>query len=195
MTHCPSVRTMLGFYQFWMSTMPQKRYWYSPSPVLNIDLPVGILVSVDALEISPLVAVMVFRYSTSVSKVWRQVLPRVRYSRLSVQTKPKFMSNTPWLWLCEVLTNEGLESRGVKVDEFPVLHPLIEELRNTWFKINSTFSLVAPYLRQPRASCWAVLDLALVAVGRGVGRKSWVGTSSSWRSGRQSNKPKGILRP
>ena len=61
-----------------MSTMPQKRYWYSPSPVLNIDLPVGILVSVDALEISPLVAVIVFRYSTSVSKVWRQVLPRVR---------------------------------------------------------------------------------------------------------------------
>ena len=58
--------------------MPQKRYWYSPPPVLNIDLPVGILVSVDALEISPLVAVMVFRYSTSVSKVWRQVLPRVR---------------------------------------------------------------------------------------------------------------------
>ena len=100
------------------------------------------------------------------------------------------MSNTPWLWLCEVLTDEGLESRGVEVDEFPVLHPLIEELRNTWFKINSTFSLIAPYLRQPRASCWAVLDLALVAVGRGVGRKSWVGTSSSWRSGRQSNKPK-----
>ena len=58
--------------------MPQQMYWYSPSPVINIDLPVGILVSVDAFEISPLVAVMVFRYSTSVSKVWRQVLPRVR---------------------------------------------------------------------------------------------------------------------
>ena len=78
MTHCPSVRTMLGFYQFWTSTVPQKWYWYSPSLVINIDLPVWILVSVDAFEISPLVAVMVFRYSTSVSKVWRQVLPRVR---------------------------------------------------------------------------------------------------------------------
>ena len=190
-----SVRTMLGFYQFWMSTMPHQRYWYSPFLVINIDLPVWILVSVDAFEISPLVAVMVFRYSTSVSEVWRQVLPRVKNTRFSVQTKPKFKSNTPWLWFCEVLTDEGLESRGVKVDKFPVLHPLIEELRKTWFKFNPIFFLIAPYLRQPRASCWAVLDLALIAVGRGVGRKSWVGTSSSWRSGRQSNKPKRLLRP